>query len=301
MNQKGETVAEPKYRLSFPSTDGISLVNPVPGSGLEPAALINAGGKVIASGFDFSGEISEGLVYVKKATKQVFLDYEGQTVLDLGRLPADARVGGFHDGLAKIDSGSEHYYIDRSGKTVLQTSYAQAGDFSEGLAYVPGEGFLDKSGKLAIVQKDYVKAYPFKEGLAKVEYPDRTYSYIDKSGTVLTDRRFTRATGFSSGLAGVSEGEGFRYIHPNGENAGTVVWEDGREYSEGLAAVKKGGKWGYIDPKGQLVIEAKYEEAFPFRNGLAVVYTGTDSGQDTLYIDREGKVVRPKLEGSPSS
>ena len=63
---------------------------------------------------------------------------------------------------------------------------------------------------------------PF-QGLAAVTIDDE-YTYIDKTGQVITERRFLRAMNFS----------------------------------DGLAAVNIDGKYGYINKDGHIVIKCQY-------------------------------------------
>ena len=76
-----------------------------------------------------------------------------------------------------------HGCIDKTGKEVIPCKYDHLGGFYEGLARVNLDhkwGFIDKSGKEVIPCKyDWISG--FYEGLARVKLDDK-YGYVDKIG-----------------------------------------------------------------------------------------------------------------------
>jgi hypothetical protein len=81
--------------------------------------------------------------------------------------------------------------------------------------------------------------------------------YIDKTGKMVIEPKFSLASNFSEGLAVVSTFGGHDpglgvvfgnrgYIDKTGKVIIPAEFEDASSFSEGLAAVKTGGKWGYI-------------------------------------------------------
>ena len=92
----------------------------------------------------------------------------------------------------------------------------------------------------------------------------KKWGYIDKTGRVIIPYKYTYATNFSEGLAGVET---------------------------------KGGKFGYIDKTGKFVIPPRFYWGDPFSEGLAVAVIRhfDQKGNITFnkfgYIDRSGKMV----------
>ena len=63
-------------------------------------------------------------------------------------------------------------YIDKTGKTVIESRFDYAFVFSEGLAYVRIDkkwGYIDKTGKM-VVEPQFDRAFGFSEGLANVGF-----------------------------------------------------------------------------------------------------------------------------------
>ncbi|MGD8191923.1 WG repeat-containing protein [Brevibacillus ginsengisoli] len=100
-----------------------------------------------------------------------------------------------------------HYgYINSKGKVIVEMKYQQAGQFSEGLAFVAKEvnghlkyGFINASGKEVIpLQYDY--AADFHEGLALVKV-DNQFGYINKQGKMEIKPAYHNANSFVEGMA----------------------------------------------------------------------------------------------------
>lgn len=149
--------------------------------------------------------------------------------------------------------------FDVNGKLLFQKG-AYIGQFSEGLAEVYGEGYIDKTGK-TVLSLNYELLTPFHNGIAEVakDYLSPSY-YIDKQGNDITEK-------ISSGL---------------------MMYRD-----------EDTGLYGYKNMQGETVINAEYYEASPFLNGYALVNTTTDS-YDLRYgiIDTKGiQVLEPKYSG----
>src|SRR5262249_2748025 len=74
------------------------------------------------------------------------------------------------------------------------------------------------------------------------------------------------------------------------DNTGKVVIEPkftyGGDFEEGMATITEGEKVGYIDKTGNVVVKPQYEEAGAFSEGLAYVYTNKKYG----FIDKTGKM-----------
>ena len=80
-------------------------------------------------------DFSDGLALVKQDGRSLFIDAQGQVVLQ----PQADRVGSFNDGLAVVKVGALHGYIDKRGQTVIAPRFSFARPFHHGLAYV-GQG-----------------------------------------------------------------------------------------------------------------------------------------------------------------
>jgi hypothetical protein len=204
-------------------------------------------------------------------------------------------------GAGKDKLGRRKYgYIDASGKVVIKPQFCNAGDFSEGLAWVLTHyeegcakfGYIDKTGEL-VISDVYSIAGSFSGGLARVyDNEKKLFGYIDKKGAFASTRRFG-GKDFSEAVTAVSlDGKSkWALVDAAGNYLTTAEVEYATRFSEGLMTVKSAGKWCYINKKGETVIETPFDTVRDFSEGLACVCNGGYHGGKWGYIDKTGKVV----------
>ena len=206
-------------------------------------------------------------------------------------------------------------FVNKTGKTILTTSYDSASDFGYGglsAVYRQGlaVGYIDRMGKLTI-QASHYRLSSFSEGLASFKDLIKNqnggirakYGYLNRAGKVVIPAIYDGGFDFSDGLAKVVKDGKTYYIDHDGHIAiGTIANSTHTaSFSEGLAAVsvltKTGGKsvekTGFIDTQGKFVIPPKFDTVGIFSEGLATAVVGKLTG----YIDRTGKwVIEQKYE-----
>ena len=78
------------------------------------------------------------------------------------------------------------------------------------------------------------------------------------------------------------------------DSSGAVViqprYSSVHNFSEGLAAVNSDGKSGFVDPYGKEVIPLVFQAASDFSEGVAVVDTGNSRGR-AAFVDHKGKLT----------
>lgn len=145
---------------------------------------------------------SEGLAAVKLDGRWGIIDKTGQTVLPFKYHDA----GIFSEGLIAVNLNGKVGFIDKTGNEIIPFKYEgvsettdYSGDykkynyiynieqsmFKEGLAPVKlngNWGYIDKTGNVVIKSK-YKWAYPFENGLARVETQKCEFNYIGLDGT----------------------------------------------------------------------------------------------------------------------
>lgn len=207
------------------------------------------------------------------------------------------------------------HFVNKTGKTMLTTSYDGASDFGYGglsAVYQQGVtvGYIDRKGKLTI-QASHYRLSGFSEGLAPFKDLIKNqngglqvkYGYLNRAGKVVIPAAYDAGFDFSDGLAKVVKDGKTYYIDHDGRIAvGTIANSTHTvTFSEGLAAVsvltKVGGKsvekTGFIDTQGKFVIPPKFDTVGMFSEGLATAVVGKKTG----YIDRTGKwVIEQKYE-----
>ena len=140
----------------------------------------------------FSGFAMEGSTYF-------FLDSTGKRVKEVGEgsflrsnnLLAPHQI---REGLRLFQQDNGRYgYLDRTGEIAISPIYAEASDFSEGLAAAAIRngatlewGFINPDGEWVITPTFSNKPGDFHEGLAVVKKKNGKYVYIDKTRTAVS-------------------------------------------------------------------------------------------------------------------
>ena len=182
-------------------------------------------------------------------------------------------IENFHEGVARVKSDGKYGYINLNGQEIIPCIHEDAAErFSEGVACVDGNTFIDKRGKkvLEIDPKFFVEGN-FTEGLCLVRDTDLDESkcgYIDKSGNLVIDCVYDGGHNFSEGLA--------------------LVW-NGDEYDDDYPA-----GYYYIDKDGDSVTSCGFSEATDFKCGHAIVTEGdvySDDIDDYVEDNRQSYII----------
>ncbi|MBR6466454.1 MAG: WG repeat-containing protein [Bacteroidales bacterium] len=260
--------------------------------------------------YDYVGNFSEGLAYVRRNGKYGYIDTTGRKVIPCSReykfvnlfdfyAPASTD---FHEGLACVIKEDKWGYIDKTGREVIPCIYDDASVFSDGLAKVSFEGkrfYIDRTGKEVLTAgKDWDV---FKEGLARITKDGKT-GFVDKVGNEVIPCKYDGASMFCEGMASVCQDHPLPedeetdeidyyttlgYIDKTGREVTPCKYEAANDFHEGLALVALEGKCGFIDKSGVEVIPLQYDYAHDFQDGLAQVAIGDES----FFIDKSGKKV----------
>lgn len=196
-------------------------------------------------------------------------------------LPLDngmSRIGNFFEGLARVHLDDNHVgFIDTAGKRAFKATFAAAGTFHDGLAWVRKSieghdryGFIDRYGKL-VIPYQFDAAHDFSCKRAVVRRGDR-WLVIDRHGRKVMDDTWMKT----------------RHAVVN-VSAGTTRHEknDPGDFHNCRMKVYNHGKYGFVNADGKRVIDFKYDAAVDFADDAALVY---QDGRG-MIIDRSGKVL----------
>ncbi|MBN2465299.1 WG repeat-containing protein [candidate division WOR-3 bacterium] len=289
----------------------------------------STGAVVIAPRFQWAREFSDGMAEVGIGRMSGFIDQTGKVVVPPTCFAKEC--GRFSQGLAAVSrlEDMEIYhtnfrYIDRAGRTAIDSQFRSAHAFAGGIAAVRfaemDYGFIDRKGRVLLRQLGDSDFRDASEGLAAFRIRDSSgwvSGYIDSSGARVIERRSSGLGGdFHDGLAQyqdtaqtINVDVGYsRCLYGFIDRTGHVAiepqfyWTEG--FSEGLAAVQfpptvrhdfASAKWGYVDGAGRVLIGPQYEHAWGFSEGLAQVKVGDKWG----YIDTAGVlVIEPQFDAA---
>jgi hypothetical protein len=207
-------------------------------------------------------------------------------------------MGKVYQQLYPVHFGNRTGYIDQQGEIVISPKGFYGHDFCEGFAVVEmldrdefNFGYLMDEGRIHIHAR-FLRADAFRERMGRVEIRHGKYSFVDTDGHEMR-HIFSAACSFSEGLAAVRTDDEWGYINCSGELVVQPRFTHAGEFSEGLAAATTNGHAGYIDRSGNWAIAQSYQQASLFSAGRAAVQIDGRFG----YIDRENNwIVKPAYD-----
>ncbi|MEM8584360.1 MAG: WG repeat-containing protein [Bacteroidota bacterium] len=196
-------------------------------------------------------------------------------------------------------------FADSLGRLQIPGQFDEVRPFTEeGLALVRKNGrwhFIDARGEQ--VGQDWRAAWPYSEGLARVQSDEDLIGFIGETAQVAILPTFLSAGDFQEGHAWVRTVSGFGLIDAEGQTViepqyeklsdltnGRLVFKQAEKYGlrdldqiliapqydrltdDGdLLRAREGRLYGYLQPDGEWMIEPAYQMASPFANGRATV------------------------------
>ena len=222
--------------------------------------------------------------YVDRAGKIVGGKYEKTTPFSCGRA------------FVKVSGGSNSYtLIDKAGNRIGDNSFADIGEFEDGLAqvdYVTGAKQLINMSNQP-VGDTYWEIGPFRDGVAKVKFGGGLFGYIDKTGKTIgrINGQYARAQDFYNGHAAVSDLHGFQFVNSAGEKVlPETTYSQVHVPVDGIRRVKKDGRFFFLD-KNLHEIAGPFAFACDFGCGVAWV---KEKNRYSL-IDQRGVMVSGEL------
>ncbi|MFA5328110.1 MAG: WG repeat-containing protein [Prolixibacteraceae bacterium] len=174
-------------------------------------------------------------------------------------------ISPFQDGVASVCEKGKWGYISQQGDVIVKPEYEKVYDFSEGIGVITSldgqlKGIANQSG---VIQVPYgLKVDPrfsqFSDGLLLVT-DGKKWGYLNKSGSLQIQCKFTSAHPFSEGLAAVTASSygigGWAYINPSGIG---VILQDNNftwasSFYQGKAIVAFSKQLACIDARGKRV------------------------------------------------
>ena len=246
----------------------------------------------------------------EKDGKWGFIDFNGKIVIE-PRYKNKPTY--FQDGYAQISDDTVHYYINISGDTI-GSHYFRGYLFNDGLALtVDKDGkifFIDEKGNIkfradTLLNDEFYSCGSFSCNRAIVRIRSQLYGYMNKSGEVVIEPKYTSVRNFSENLAYVElkNEETDRMEKMIIDTAGNTVkklnesleWIE--PFREGKAAYKDSSGCGYLDTEGEIIIQPKkkWQDLTNFVNGYAAYKSGGDWG----VIDSTGSKILSSVYERP--
>jgi hypothetical protein len=157
----GLVIVEPKYAwIYFSKEDNLFFVMKDMNFGY--GCLDKKGKEVIPSIYEkMGGSFKEGLLWVKKDGKSIYIDINNKSVIDSWFY----QTNDFHKGFAIVKMTDGYHLIDRASKIIKSFNFFKLSQFSDGVAKVEFKdssiGFVNEIGDLLMVTD--IKKKPSKD------------------------------------------------------------------------------------------------------------------------------------------
>ena len=259
-------------------------------------------------GFDEYGMcfVTKGNIFSGKST---YIDRNGRELF-----PPDVKPPTFRRELSSVlaqDPKTGLYGVmDRSGKWVIQPTFAEVGDLDVYGGFQAKKKddnsfyYLDITGKnhgkiTPSGSKWFLDPYGYEDGYFMVTVPDSTIRVADDYGRLSQPISDCMEFGeFSEGLAPIRAASNRKigFVDSSGKVVIRCVYDNATPFKDGVSLVSiiEGGKRlsGYIDRKGKVILPLQYEKIGVFSDGHGIIQTETGFS----YVDRTGKLKTPPAE-----
>lgn len=160
------------------------------------------------------------LFWIREDGKYGYIDRTGKVVI----APQYENTMGFNEGVAATRMNGKYGYIDTKGKWVIAPQFEFTYKFSEGLAMVrTGKKYswINRKGETVIQPMEFQEVcVGFDDGHCAVKR-DGKWGYIDRTGRIVVETLYKKATKFNGGVAQVEDFSGMHHwITP----AGRKLW-----------------------------------------------------------------------------
>ena len=309
INKSGKVIVPIEFAKIEHFSVGLALVQKSI-FGTDPF-FVDKTGKTIISGYNSASSFSEGLACVgKKEENPLYKESEKAKP----QPKAKQFTGGFEISVASISLHDSKYlirygFIDKNNQIIIPFEYEDAGDFSEGMAFVKRNGkygFIDKTGK-EVIPFEYDKANNFEKGLAVVERGGKT-GVINKEGKIIVPIEYSKVRLMSETLIavvdrdlGLFSRDGIQILAPN-SNISRINLPSERVYLIVSRKPFENNTYGYVNENGEIISEQIFLKAENFKEDMALVMPIKDKEsedeegfrfQDPKYgfINRKGEMV----------
>ena len=196
------------------------------------------------------------------------------------------RLNRFHEGFAAVKgfSSGDLFFIDLKGDAIAK-GYKEISEFNDGLALVSDGskyGFIDKTGR-TIIDLKYDNAGVFHEGLAAVIQNGKC-GYINKIGTIVIPCNYDSCEAFHNGYAIVTINSKVGLINTSGRFVIPAEYDKIQISSNPNAyIIYKGQKCGAASASGSVIFPCEYDYIDIYESNSRVACAG--KGQEHFLLN----------------
>ena len=242
---------------------------------------------------EYYAGFSEGLAIAAKGGKFGYINTEGEVVIPF----VFDKASSFHSSRALVSRGGTQGFIDETGKMVFECNGVEAGDFSNGLAFIRevtkdyGEfGMREYGRRYEYTYKPVtIDGKPFTNSPGKPYEPQLGLYIPDKGPIWIQFKDYNNEIRYS-----IIEADGdFLHVYSSSYDSHSLLSKDG------FIVVEKDGKTGVMDVNRKIIIPLIYDD-IPFDSDEPLFHDDlvkVEINGKIGFIDKNQKVViSPKFE-----
>lgn len=228
------------------------------------------------------------------------IDDTGKTILE----PEYTEPFEFYNGITKITKGAGgdtlNGYASSEGKVIIEPRWDKATNFSEGIAWVLGDGSEGKEADSQNSQEEYLEDNWedfYKPGTDEYESTRYCWRPIDKTGQYLSTTGWDKVTDFKNSFAAVSDDDGkSTIINRDFDKICELKYNIAACLSGDRYVFIKNNKYGIVDKSGKIILNpefASFESPSYFPEDIQAMLTKSSwsTGSQYGYIGKSGKII----------
>ena len=157
--------------------------------------------------------------------------------------------------------------------------------------------FIDKSGR-KIIDSVFHDAFSFHNGLAAVHLNSGDWGWINKSGKFPFGKQFQECKSFSEGFAAFKSGDLWGLMNNKGKTIVAPSYSGITDMNDGLSVISLGPQHcGYIDSAGKIFLNPDFKAASKFTNHFSYVL----KDNRVSILSRSGRLIcEEQFDGVPN-
>lgn len=266
INQKGEFLIDPIHDEVYDFSNGLARLK----SGIEYVYIHRSGDTVIHNGFTIAGNFKSGFAKVFKGAFGL-IDTTGHFIVpvkyDQVYFPRESKI--------RIKQKDKYGFLNIDGSMAIPPGFDSATDFYDGKSFVSKDEmsfFINRSGK-TILETDFEDALYIGGGNWSVKNQSGKWAILNDLNELSSRFKYDFINKFSGVNASYLIDGNWGFININGEEITSAVYPLVWDFKENKARVITRGGVGYIGLNGEMLIEPYYFENRDFSEGLARVQT----------------------------
>ena len=227
------------------------------------------------------------LLPTRKNNRFTFITEEGKALLQGSYDDVDE----FSEGLCAVNKNGKYGYISKGGKLEINFQFDEADPFENGFALVKingKEAAINRDGELIVPAIYEELGSPHDERILFLDASSR-YGYLDMHGKIVIAPVFEYAGDFSGGMAVAGKEDSLGLIDRNGHWIVAPKYSSVSIEQNGLVRVGLDDQFGFLNRLGDEVLPVTYDAIGKFSSGLAIVVQDGRYG----YVDGTGRIIIP--------